>query len=224
MTDEFDLGPYKHVTAAATALLAMGGVVMTQWIPFLKPPPPLYYGEKEMFWLALATVCSGLVCALVFILLPAEKEKSTKTVTVLAVLTVVVLLVLVVISIAYNQQRSSWTFTSLQGESVLIGEQYTDAALADSKTPGINIKTLFMDFGEQSRDIWMKSGLQRRQRRLGIIYLFASVTGGVCLSLAAWVVITFTSKTLQTQAGSRAPQRNSEHSPRRSRSGRKKKS
>jgi hypothetical protein len=196
---------------------------MTQWIGFLPPPPPLYYGQKDMFWVGLATLCSGLVCALVSLLFPTKEKNSTKMLKVLAALALVVLLVLICISIAYNQRRSKWTF-SLQGESVpvLMGDRYKSAALADSKTPGIDKQTLFMDFGLKSSDVWTESGLRRRQLRLGIIYLSASVAGGVCFSLAAWIVITFTSRAWRTQAGGRAPQRKPEHLSRRSRSGRKK--
>jgi hypothetical protein len=88
-------------------------------------------------------------------------ESSTwEAQVVLGILTLLALLVFVVVSIAYNQQRSKWTFT-FQGEWVLIGDRYTDAARVDSRTPGINKDILFKDFGEKSTDVWTENGLQR---------------------------------------------------------------
>jgi hypothetical protein len=202
MAKDDDLGPFKGLVTAGTALLSMGAFVMTKWVGFLASPPPLHYGEKETFWLALATICCGVVCALIFLFLPWKKKTAAKLQVVLGILTLLALIVFVVVSIAYNQQRSKWTF-SFQGEWVLIGDRYTDAARVDSRTPGINKDILFKDFGEKSTDVWTENGLQRRQLRLGVIYISASVIGGICFSLAAWVVLLFATKSSQKRAAAK---------------------
>jgi hypothetical protein len=177
----------------------MGGFVMTKWVGFLAPPPALHYGEKDGFWLPLATICCGVICALIFLFLPWRKKTTAQLQVVLSVLTLLALIVFVVVSIAYSRQRSLWTFM-VKSETVLIGDRYTDAARSDSKTPGINVNILFEDFGEKSIDVWTQGGLQRRWLRLGVIYISASVIGGICFSLAAWVALLFATKSSQTRA------------------------
>ena len=204
-----NLGPFKGVVAAATALLAMAAFVMTKWVGFLLPPPPLAFGEKDSFWLPLATVCTGVVGAVVFLFLPWKKKGATQSKVALGILTLVVAVAFVGVSIAYQQQRSKWTF-SFQGASVLIGDRHTEAGKIDAKTPGITPPILLHDFGDDSYEVWTKAGLQRRQLRLGVIYVFASLTGGVCFALAAWVVLRFaadySNQTSQATGPSAKPQ------------------
>ena len=188
MANDDDLGPFKGLVTAGAALLSMGAFVMTKWVGFLKPPPPIYYGQSGDFWLPLATICTGVTCALILLFLPSKRPRASKPKGTLALITFVMLVGFFLISIAYDQQRSKWTFT-FQGETVLIGGRYTEAGKADSKTPGISKDILLKDFGYHSDEIWTQEGLQRRQRRLGIIYVSAAVIGGLCFSLAAWVAL-----------------------------------
>jgi hypothetical protein len=188
MANDDDLGQFKGLVTAGTALLSMGAFVITKWTGFLKPPPPIYYGQSADFWLPLATVCTGVTCALTLLFLSSKRIRAAKLKGLLGLTTFIVLVVLFLTSIAYDQQRSKWTFT-LQGETVLIGDRYTEAGKADSKTPGISKDILLKDFGYHSDEVWMQKGLQRRQMRLGICYALAAVIGGICFSLAAWVVL-----------------------------------
>lgn len=190
--------------AAASALLAMAAFVMTKWVGFLLPPPPLQFGEKDSFWLPLATVITGVVCAVVFLFLPWKKKTAMQSKVALGVSTLVVVVALLAISIGYEYQRSKWTF-SFQGASVLIGDRYTEPGGVDAKTPGISLPILFHDFGDKSYEVWTEAGLQRRQLRLGAIYLFASLTGGVCFALAAWVVLRFAAENSNKNADARRP-------------------
>jgi hypothetical protein len=183
-----DLGPFKALMTAGAALLSMGTFVITKWVGFLTPPPHIYYGRAGDFWLPLATICTGVTCALALLFLPSKRTSASKLKVRLALITFVTLIGFFVISIVYENQKSKWTFT-FRGETVLIGDRYTEAGKADSKRPGISEEILFKDFGYHSLDIWTQQGLQRRYMRLGIIYVSAAVIGGLCFSLAAWIVL-----------------------------------
>jgi hypothetical protein len=193
MSQPGNLGPFTRVVAAAAALLAMTTFVMTKWAGFLRPPPPLYHNAQSSahpqapdFWLPMVSLCTGVLCAVVLLFLPWKKH-AFKFKVGLAIITVLSVLVFSVLAIVYERQREKWTF-EFNGETVLIGDRYKPAGKAD---PRDGREDWFADFGGNSLDVWTSEGLQRRQLRLGILYLLASLAGGVSFALAAWIVALF---------------------------------
>jgi hypothetical protein len=184
----------KGLLAAASTLLSIGTFVVTKWAAFLEPPPPLHYGEKDDFWFFLAATCAGVVPPLIWLFLPWKKVRAANLKLVLGVLTLVVLVGFVLVSVAYHVQRSKWTVTIHSPVdrglvTVLIGDRLTDDAKEELKTPDVKLEDVIKDFGYHTDEIWTQEGLQRRQVRLGMIYLLASATSGVCVALAVWVVL-----------------------------------
>jgi hypothetical protein len=190
MANEDAMGPFKPWVSAGTALLSMGSFVTTNWVGFLKPPPPISSGQSGDFWLPLAILCTGVTSALILLFVPFKRTKASRVKVPLILVTFAILVAFVVVSIAYDQQRSKWTVTLL-GETFLIGDRYTEAGKSDSKRPGMSNDVLLKDFGFHNDQVWTKKGLQRRQLRLGIIYTSAAMIGGLCFSLAAWLVVSF---------------------------------
>jgi hypothetical protein len=189
----------KGLLAAASTLLSIGTFVVTKWAAFLEPPPPLHYGEKDDFWLFLAATCAGVIPPVIWIFLPWKKSSAVKLKLSLGALTLVVLAAFVLISVAYYFQRSKWTITipSPVGKgsiTVLIGDGLTKDAKEDLRDPGTNLEELIKDYGYHTAEIWTQAGLQRRQVRLGLIYLLASIMSGVCVTLAVWIVFRFKPK------------------------------
>jgi hypothetical protein len=206
MTNEVQLGPFKRVTAAATGLLAMGSFVMTKWAGFLQPPPPLHHyplfpqhQQDPDFWLPMVSVCTGVICAVILLVLPWKKNQIKFKIG-LAILTVIVLVIFVTLSTVYEMKRSKWTF-NFYGDTVLVGDRYTPAGKGD---PRDSRQDWFGDFGGSSGEVWTEDGLWRRQLCLGVLYLSASVFGGICFSLAAWIVALFAVETRQ-QSGPTGP-------------------
>lgn len=201
MTDKGDgeLKWAKGFLAAASALLSIGTFVVTKWAAFLEPPPPLHYGDKNNFWLVLAATCAGVIPPLIWLSLPWKKARVAKLRLGLGVLTLFVLVVFVLVSVGYYIQRSKWTVTIHSPVehgliTVLVGDRLTEDAKQELKTPGIKIEDVIKDFGYHTDEIWTQGGLQRRQVRLGVIYLLASAISAVCVALAVWVVLKLTSK------------------------------
>jgi hypothetical protein len=199
MSEPSSLGPFTRVVAAVAALLAMSAFVMTKWVGFLQPPPPLYHyasfpepSQNSDFWLPMVSLCTGVICAVVLLFLPWKKNR-TKFKIGLTILTVLAVLVFVVLATVYEYQRSKWTF-DYNGETVLIGDQYTPAGKGD---PRDSRPDWFGDFGANSRDVWTEAGLWRCQLRLGSLFLATSVVGGISFSLAAWIVALFAAESKQ---------------------------
>jgi hypothetical protein len=189
----------KVLLAAASTLLSIGTFVVTKWAAFLEPPPPLHYGEKDDFWLFLAATCAGVIPPLIWIFLPWKKTRAAELRFGLGVLTLLVLVAFVLSSVAYYVQRSNWTVTikSPLGEgsiSVLIGDDLTEDGKRKLKALGANLEELIKDYGYHTDEIWTQAGLQKRQLRLGLVYLLASAIGSVCVTLAVWIVLKFRPK------------------------------
>jgi hypothetical protein len=205
MSKSESLGPFKRIVAAAAALLGMSGFVMTKWAGFLQPPPPLYHYAPfpkhplaPDFWLPMVSLCTGVICAVVLLFLPWKKNR-TKFKLGLAILAVLIVLFFSVLATVYERQRSKWAF-DFNGETVLIGDRYTPAGKGDRRD---GREDWFADFGGNSRDVWTDEGLQRRQLRLGLLYLCTSIAGGISFALAAWIVALFAAESKQPVSGAR---------------------
>jgi hypothetical protein len=149
----------------------------------------------------MVSLCTGVICAIVLLFLPWKKNR-TKFKVGLAILTVLAVLVFAVLATIYERQRSKWTF-NYYGETVLIGDRYTPAGNGD---PRDGREDWFGDFGANSREVWTDNGLQRRQLRLGLLYLSASLAAGISFSLAAWIVALFAAENKQpSKRSSNAP-------------------
>lgn len=200
MPDSSSLGPFKRIVAAIGALLAMSSFVMTKWAGFLQSPPPFYHypqipkhAQDPDFWLPMVSICTGVISAVVLLFLPWKKNRTNFKVW-LALLTVLAVLAFAILATVYERQRSKWTL-NYHGDTVLIGDRYTLAGRADRRD---GREDWFGDFGGNSRDVWSDDGLQRRQLRLGVLYLCASVSGGISFALAAWIVGLFAAESNQS--------------------------
>ena len=184
----------RFFTVGIGAVLGLGADFLGR-LSFLQPPPSLeYHASDGSFWTGLATVCCGVVGAVIWAVLPTKKTTAKKLRVWFGIVTLVFLSGFVFVSLRYVDCRAKWTF-EYRGEVVLIGDEYTEAASKDLQASPNNTKPpreLLADFLQRSNLVWTIDGHERRREALGKLYILCAMCGAICLSLIGWLILRLT--------------------------------
>ena len=170
----------RTTVTLAGSLFSVFAFLIIRSIGFLNAPPR-FEGSPD-FVLSFATLCSGLICALVLW----KKDKVPKLNTVAT--SVVLLLAFVTVSSIYNLQRSMWS-VDIGGQSFLIGDKLTRQAKESEANQTRNAIQFMGDFAFNADMIWEPEGLRWRQLLLGSLYVFSAALLGLWGSSIVLIVL-----------------------------------